>query len=426
MRFWKPAYVGRALITFVFLSQLYCDNKGIAVDKNAPPGIPTNPSPGNESIISHNTNIQLGWECNDPDGDSLTYDLYFGEDFDPPLAATSLTNCAYTINILDNSKTYYWRITASDGKDLTLGRRWRFNIEMERGIHLVGSYDSHSSLDVKVIEHYAYIGDAGGFEIVDISDPTAPAYIGEFHSPHYNDSAHDIFVDGDYLYQADGNAGLQIYDISDPANPVLASGLWEVGYAGDVYVKDEYAYVASGSFIFIVDVGDPTEPLEVGSLQPGGYVNGVIVRGNLAYFSNHIRGLQIVDISDPGNPVLVGEYTTSWYSYSIFVYGDYAYLTKGYDGFQIIDIVNPAAPVFVGSYNSNGLAQDIYVADNLAYLAGGDSGLYVVNIGNPANPIEVEIYDAGGTVGGLDKNEDFLFVSLSWRGGGLLILQYVP
>lgn len=426
MRSGKPTYVGSILLIVVFLSQLYCDDKAITVEKNTPPGIPTNPSPGNESIINHNTNIQLSWECDDPDGDSLTYDLYFGEDFDPSLVVTDLTNRAYTINLLDNSTTYYWRIAASDGKDLTIGLRWRFGIEMERGIHLIGSYDSHPSLDVKVSGHYAYIGDPGGFEIVDISDPTTPTYIGGFHSSHHNDSAHDIFVDSDYLYQADGNAGLQVYDISDPANPVHASGLWELGYASDVYVKDEYAYVASGYYIFIVDVSDPTEPLQVGSLSPGGSVNGVIVRGNFAYFSNSTVGLHIVDISDPENPVLVGEYTTSWFSHSVFVNGDYAYLTKGYDGFQIIDITNPAAPHLIGSFDSDGLAQDIYVADNLVYLAGGDAGLYVVNVGNPADPIELEYYDTGGTAGGLDKNDDFLFVSLSWRGGGLLILQYVP
>ncbi len=51
-------------------------------------------------------------------------------------------------------------------------------------------------------------------------------------------------VSGNYAYVADGLAGLQVIDVSNPANPQRVGGYDTSGYAHGVAVSGNYAYVA--------------------------------------------------------------------------------------------------------------------------------------------------------------------------------------
>jgi len=53
-----------------------------------------------------------------------------------------------------------------------------------------------------------------------------------------------VYVKDNYAYMADGPSGLQIIDISDPANPAIIGACDTPDYAYSVYVKDNYAYMA--------------------------------------------------------------------------------------------------------------------------------------------------------------------------------------
>ncbi|MDH6089283.1 LVIVD repeat-containing protein [Umezakia ovalisporum] len=63
---------------------------------------------------------------------------------------------------------------------------------------------------------------------------------------NYNTSgfAYGVEVVGNYTYVGDGGAGLQIIDISNPANPTLTGGYDTSGSAYGVQVVGNYAYVA--------------------------------------------------------------------------------------------------------------------------------------------------------------------------------------
>jgi uncharacterized protein (TIGR02145 family) len=99
--------------------------KNYSVPSNLPPEIPSEPSPAH-GAVKQLLNISLSWNCSDPEGDLLTYDLYFGTLEYPSLIATGLTEKTYLLEALDYNTTYFWKIVANDGINTTEGLLWNF------------------------------------------------------------------------------------------------------------------------------------------------------------------------------------------------------------------------------------------------------------------------------------------------------------
>lgn len=81
---------------------------------NVPPGKATLTSPDNSSN-DVTLNVNLTWQAAiDPDGDIVTYDVYFGTDATPTtVVSTEQSGTSYTPNLSANT-TYYWKIVAKD------------------------------------------------------------------------------------------------------------------------------------------------------------------------------------------------------------------------------------------------------------------------------------------------------------------------
>jgi len=97
---------------------------------NNPPNAPYNPNPSNGAINVDNNKV-LSWLCSDPDGDPLTFDVYFGDSTSPPKVFTGQSGKSYNPpGAMDYSGTYYWRIVAHDDKGAsTSGPEWSFTVE---------------------------------------------------------------------------------------------------------------------------------------------------------------------------------------------------------------------------------------------------------------------------------------------------------
>lgn len=95
---------------------------------NHAPDKPSNPAPTNGSI-DQGTSLQLSWTGGDADaGDVVEYDIYF-DTTSPPVTkvSSSQTGTTYKLpGLLLNTTTYYWRVTATDGKATTQGDVWHF------------------------------------------------------------------------------------------------------------------------------------------------------------------------------------------------------------------------------------------------------------------------------------------------------------
>ena len=93
---------------------------------NIPPTVPSFPSPAHNSTnVSRLEN--LSWTASDPDGDALTFDVYFGASSPPPLVISNIGGTSYEPGLLSALTDYYWQIVARDALGATTaGPIWTF------------------------------------------------------------------------------------------------------------------------------------------------------------------------------------------------------------------------------------------------------------------------------------------------------------
>jgi len=170
---------------------------------------------------------------------------------------------------------------------------------------------------------YAYIFGAnrgsGGAIILDLNqDPTQPVEIADINNWY----VHDGMVKGDTLFLANGNNSLfSVWDVSNPATPVLLSQNPTVGYySHNIWSSDDGNYIYTTeedngghlSEFNITDLNniDLTDKIQA---EPGNnimphnafYINDYIVN------SYYTTGIQIFDVKSKGNIVNVGHFDTS-------------------------------------------------------------------------------------------------------------------
>ena len=93
---------------------------------NQAPGLPFNPTPTNNAV-NQSTNVDISWECSDPDNDPMTFDVYFGQSTNPELVLSNSTSTTYDPGTLSSNTTYYWKVIAKDDHEhATEGSVWQF------------------------------------------------------------------------------------------------------------------------------------------------------------------------------------------------------------------------------------------------------------------------------------------------------------
>ncbi|MEM5816149.1 MAG: tail fiber domain-containing protein, partial [Candidatus Aenigmatarchaeota archaeon] len=249
---------------------------------------------------------------------------------------------------------------------------------------VIGSYtDPNGSYDVKVVGNYAYIASqrcngSARIAIIDISNPSYPQLVGSYSPGHWH--GRSVYISGKYAYFAAGYRGLRIVDISNPMSPKEAS-VYGMGYAFDVYVSGNYAYVTdrNGQKLHIINVSNPEKPFATAIVSLPNSGKGIYVSKNYAYVA-HDAGFSIVDISNAYSPNLLSTFTDCGGINRLFVAGKYAFLAAKSNGVCVVDVSNPSFPTLVTSYDTPGIVMDVFVDGKYIYIADENDKLIIATI----------------------------------------------
>jgi hypothetical protein len=263
---------------------------------------------------------------------------------------------------------------------------------------------------VDVQGNYAYVSEGFALTILDVSNPAEPIVASRTMLPF---EVSDIEVLGDYIYVACGNRGLRILNVSNPSEPVEI-GFYITRGANKLAVAGNYVYVAAlDNGLHIIDVSNPSTPTAIGYY--GENAVDVAVAGDFAYLAHYdsggLNGLIILDITYRDDPNRVSLYLTD-NPFGVTVAGNYVYIADWSSGLRIIDITDPAVPKETSMAETSGNARDVNVVGGYAYIADGDkSGLSVIDIADPATPVVTGSYDTPGAAIALDVAGDYAYVA---------------
>jgi len=255
-----------------------------------PPNPPSNPlPPHNATSVSINTD--LSWECTDPNGDPLTFDVYFGTSSNPPLLEQDLTQSSYDLTELDPEETYYWKIMAHDDhSNFTIGDIWNFStsesipptemIFVQGGTYEMGDHYYEGDSDELPVHTVTlsdfYIGECevtqSEYEAVMGNNPASLLGVGDNY-PVYYVSWYDAVTFCNSKSQQEGLT--PCYNLNDWSCNYSTNGYrlpteaeWEYAARGGVNWTDDFRYSGCHEYIdfpnyawYIINAGGQTNPV---------------------------------------------------------------------------------------------------------------------------------------------------------------------
>jgi len=145
-----------------------------------------------------------------------------------------------------------------------------------------------------------------------------------------------VAVKGNYMYIAAGNRGIQVYNISDEANPVLVSRFLSTTFTSDILIEGDIAFVTdAGEGVVAVDISDPANLTFVSRYNTPGTATRLTYYNHNLYVSDSQGGVWILTMQD-NDLTAVLNYDTPGKALSIFVNGTDFYVADDNTGMMIL------------------------------------------------------------------------------------------
>lgn len=163
-------------------------------------------------------------------------------------------------------------------------------------------------LDLKVKNHRVYVASwSDGVVVVNASRLDSMYY--EISIPSAKET-NWIEIRDNLLYKADLAGGWNIYDISNPLNPMLVFTWDEAGDTKDIALKDNYLYVAiEGEGVGIAEIQSSGKLEEKLLWKVPGGANGLYIKDNVLFIASGAKGVLVASIQDPLSPDSIARLT---------------------------------------------------------------------------------------------------------------------
>lgn len=287
-------------------------------------------------------------------------------------------------------------------------------------------YSAYSPLIDRMGRPYIYAASVElGMVTFDFSNPMNPYPVDTITPAELNNQISTFCAQENYLlYVASGRfqsagqrAGLAIYDVSNPLNPLLLDRWDSAAFThgcSQVVIQGGYAYLsAMDDGVIILDISNMNNiqfksrivPTVI-SCQNTNRTRGLFIRNDTLLAMNDCGGIRVIDVTNKSAPVQIGAYQNTNYGSGTPYYnhawrlGDYAYIPVDYCGFEVDNVANPSAITNAGMWNpwncsstswagNDGHTNEIVSAlptANVLMVSGGDSEVLAFDPSNPSQP----------------------------------------
>ncbi|PZF74526.1 choice-of-anchor B family protein [Taibaiella soli] len=157
---------------------------------------------------------------------------------------------------------------------------------------------------------------------------------------------------------------MRVYDISNPANPVLRDRYRSKDNIHDMFVRNDTAYCSASYYGYeIVDFTQPGNSRKIGDMSfypyQGFNHSSWVERDGIGVMTDETFGMpvKIIDVSDVVNAHVIGTFSPrpgdqTCIPHIPYLIGKLAFVAYYFDGLQIYDISNPDTPKQVGFYDT--------------------------------------------------------------------------
>jgi hypothetical protein len=142
-----------------------------------------------------------------------------------------------------------------------------------------------------------------------------------------------------------------------------------------------------------------------------GYARDVYVSGNYAFVADNSSGVAVIDVSNPSNPGTPHYALTSDAAFDIKVSGNYLFVAVHNAGFEYIRMINPLNFGLTTNEDTTGSARGVFVHGDYVYLACYDSKFAAIQVRQRIDKDDPIITSAQGD---FTIESDYSGQSISW------------
>ena len=244
---------------------------------------------------------------------------------------------------------------------------WLSNGIQAKNLSILSSsrLDNYELLDVYLDDNLAYIpAGLGGLNIVDISNPANPEVLSSYRADGCEwGRLYAWTVGGDYAYGSGRECGIHVLDVSNPGIPEFVANYIDPEYDG---LRYEHAEV-SGSILFLsrhqqgvelVNIAQPQYMSQI-AVIPTENAWATLTNDSLLIVADGAAGIKIVSLESLNDLQVIATIQTNGTAKDLALSGSYLFVAVGASGVDMIDISNAREPQLIDNYNTTGYASRV-------------------------------------------------------------------
>ena len=271
-----------------------------------------------------------------------------------------------------------------------------------------------------------------GFAMFNIQDINDPILINTYQTPR--ETIH-YATQGDILYLLDWSYGLQVVNMDESANPYEIYRYWdEFSCVEGLAFTDDYVYYADADEgLSIFDRDNPNELIYQTGDELGTWL---ILDNNIVYLTYRTNlylnvGIKIYDVSIPESPELINTMVID--NYQTKIVGNYLFFKNDIYSIRIYDVTDPANPSYVNSITNDDQIVSYQIKNNLLFASISESnyvdGIEIYDISDLSNPESISYISLDRRIANLNVFNNFLYAgywNLGWYGSisGYYIIDF--